>query len=436
MLAPIADIPKLYTALAEWLSCLVLISHLRKRFSIPVLVGIQAGSLVALCIIQYLIGIVPLFLWIPGMMVALAMMYGIILLCAKVTPLDAGFYWAIAFISAEFAASLEWQMESFALNLGADSLWVRGMFLVAFYGLTFYVFFRAGRKRLRGVTTLDFTLRELSASLIIAVGVFLTSNISYVSSDTPFSGQMGAQAFYIRTLVDLSGVIMLMAYQDRCWEMKKQQELDAIHAILQRQYEQYQQSRESIELINRKYHDLKHQIGVIRLETDSAKREEYLRQLEEGVQSYGTQHHTGNSVLDTILTSKQNDCQKNNINLTVVADGQKLAFIEVMDLCSIFGNALDNAIESVERIDDPEKRLIRLAVYTQNNFLMIRVENYFEHPVSQQDGEFVTSKDEKGYHGYGIKSIRYVVKKYNGTLSITTDNNWFYLRILIPLAQQ
>ena len=116
-----------------------------------------------------------------------------------------------------------------------------------------------------------------------------------------------------------------------------------------------------------------------------------------------------------------------------MADGKQLGFLEVMDLCSVFGNALDNAIESVERLSDTEKRLIRLAVYVQNGLLMIRTDNYFETPLQKNGDEFETTKADKTSHGYGIKSIRYVAGKYGGSVSIGTEDGWFSLKVLIPV---
>jgi sensor histidine kinase regulating citrate/malate metabolism len=227
---------------------------------------------------------------------------------------------------------------------------------------------------------------------------------------------------------------MLYSLQDRWLEMQTRRELDSIQTLLQHQYEMYRQSRENIEIVNRKFHDLKHQIGVIRMEPDQKKREEYLKQVESGLKNAEADINTGNSVLDTILTGKQMYCKQNNIDMTVVADGTLLHFMEVMDICSIFGNALDNAIESVEKLSEPQKRLIRVAVYNQNNFLMIRVENYFESPLDMTNGEIQTTKKDKDYHGYGVKSIRYTAEQYGGSVSITAEDNWFYLRILIPIS--
>lgn len=211
------------------------------------------------------------------------------------------------------------------------------------------------------------------------------------------------------------------------------QELEAINHILKQQYEQYQLSRDNIELLNRKYHDLKHQINIIRTESDPKKKEAYLEEMETGIKMYEAQNKTGNSVLDTILTSKSLYCVQHDINFTCVADGTLLSFMDVMDICSIFGNVLDNAVECVEQLGDTDLRLIRAAVFAQNNFLMIRVENYSDTELTMDDGFPVSTKSDKKYHGYGIKSIGYAVEKYEGTMTIHSENHWFTLRILIPL---
>ena len=429
----IQDIPKLYTALAEWLTCLIFVLLLKRRKSTLQTALIMALSLALLCVVQYLIGIVHISLWIPGMVVALLMMYGTIMLCCKASCADIGFYWAIAFIFAEFAASVEWQFYSFYASTFENSLLMQGIFLIFFYVAALGPLYVMQKNRLENTKELHVAPKEAISAGMIAVGAFLISNISYVNNNTPLSGQIGAEVFYIRTLVDLAGGIMLLALQDRWRDMQRQMELDSIQLLLQRQYEQYRLSRENIEAINRKYHDLKHQIGVIRLESNAAKREEYLNQLECGIQNIGAMQKTGNEVLDTILFGKQLYCSKHQITMTAVIDGEQLKFIEVMDICSIFGNALDNAIESVLKLEDKQKRLIRVAVYTQNAFLMIRVENYFEGSLQKEGDEFKTTKEDKTYHGYGIKSIRFTAEKYDGTVSVEAKENWFYLRVLIPI---
>ena len=431
----IEDIPKLYTALAEWLSCVVFVLLLKRRWSNSVTALLLAGSLALLSVLQIIIGIVPVGLWLPGMAVALAVMYGTLLLCCRISPVNAWFFWAIAFIMAEFAASLEWQFYSFVLQR-YDCIPLRLLFLSVFYFGSYCLLFWVEKRQINAGHEIKLTAQEALPAAVVSVGAFLISNISYVNPNTPFSGQVGMDVFIIRTLVDLAGTLMLIAFQEHWRQLQARQEADAIHHLFQHQYEQYRQSQESIDMINRKYHDLKHQIGVLRMEPDIGKREEYLRQMESGMDGFIAIQNTGNAVLDAILAAKQMYCIDNNIQLNVVADGKQLGFLEVMDLCSVFGNALDNAIESVERLSDTDKRLIRLAVFVKNGLLMIRTDNYFETPLQKSGDEFETTKADKASHGYGIKSIRYMAGKYGGSVSIDTEDGWFSLKVLIPVPDR
>ncbi|WP_236354983.1 ATP-binding protein [Konateibacter massiliensis] len=429
------DIPKIYTALAEWAACLILILSLKRRHAIKRTALYLGVLLILLICVQIWIGAVPVAFWIPGMIMATILMYAGIRLCCDIPSTDAAFFLAIAFVFAEFAASFEWQLYSFAAESGFGGVPLQTAFLFVCYGGTFFLFYIVEKKRIKNENNLYVTNKEAFSAATIALGTFLISNISYVYQNTPFSGRMSMEIFYIRTLVDFAGVAMLVALQDRWQEMLIKQELDSIHSILQRQYEQYCQSRESINLINRKYHDLKHQIVVIRKETDEKKREAYLNEMESDLYAYEAQNRTGNSVLDTILTGKQMYCVQHDINMTSVIDGEKLNFMNAMDICSIFGNTLDNAIESVSKITDKDKRLIRIAVYGQNDFLVIRVENYYENSLKMREGNYITTKGDKAYHGYGIKSIKYTAEKYGGTMTIHTQDSWFCLNVLIPMRE-
>lgn len=157
--------------------------------------------------------------------------------------------------------------------------------------------------------------------------------------------------------------------------------------------------------------------------------------MEEEIRQYEAQNKTGNKVLDTVLTTKSLYCNKHGITFTCMADGTLLDFMDVMDICSIFGNALDNAIECEMKIPEKEKRLIHVTVSRQKAFLILRFENYCEEEVQYQGGTLTTTKKDKKYHGYGMKSIRYTVNKYGGAVTIDTKENWFDLKILIPIKE-
>lgn len=432
----VADIPKIYTALAEWISCLVFILAMKKRWKAWRMTGLLIAFLAMICVLQYHIGVWPVAFWIPLMVCAMMLMYGCILVCCEISAVAAALCFSVAFMAAEFVASAEWQIYSFLAVIGYENKIYEGLLFLFFYGGLFAGLYFLVKRYFTDIDKRSVSWQEAAASVLMAVAAFLISNISYVYPDTPFSSSLPAETFYIRTLVDFSGVLILFLQQERWREMSMKKEMDAVNSILHRQYEQYNLSKENIETINRKYHDLKHQIGVIRAEQDLRKRDQYLAEMEEDIKGYEAQNKTGNQVLDTILTGKHLYCMQHDIGFTCVADGRLLDRIHVMDLCTIFGNALDNAIECEEKIEDKRKRLIRVAVYSQNQFIMIRVENYCEVDLVEGNDLPETTKANREYHGYGLKSIRTTAEKYGGSMTVRTENGWFYLRILLPMREE
>jgi len=276
-------------------------------------------------------------------------------------------------------------------------------------------------------------MKELQTAVFICFSVFSVSNLSYAFDRTPFSSQFTAEIFIIRTFVDLGGLGLLYAYHAQLQEMSSRLEIEFLQNLLHLQYENYKFSAESIALVNRKYHDLKHQIQLLRSEVKSGEKLEYLEQMEEEISSYEAQNKTGNQVLDTLLSAKSMQCRELGVSLTCVADGRELNFMHPMDLSALFGNALDNAIEGTCKLEDPEKRLIHLSVARQKGFLRIRVENCYEGELRYYNGIPATTKQDQRYHGFGLRSIQSVVEKYNGSMTINAKGGWFELRILFPV---
>ena len=94
----------------------------------------------------------------------------------------------------------------------------------------------------------------------------------------------------------------------------------------------------------------------------------------------------------------------------------------------MLGNALDNAIEAVREIKEEEKRVISMRVYAKEDLIILLIENTCPDETSlPADGNPATTKSDKDYHGYGIGSIRKIVEKYNGSLSLRKNDNMFIL---------
>ena len=426
------DIPRIYTALAEWLACMVFISVLRRKIFGWKFIAFAGGALVIQSVFLVLTKNLPIAFWIPAMIVAIGMMFLFIYLICDISIVDAGYFTIKAFVAAEFVASLEWQVHFFLFNGKDMNVLLELALLVVIYGCLFYLLHVLEKRHMPAEGNLNIRPRELLSTLLIGIAVFGVSNLSFVSAQTPFSGQYAQEIFNIRTLVDLGGYAILFAYHIQLNELRIKHELKAMQNIFQNQYAQYQQSKESIDMINYKYHDLKNQIIALRAEQNIDKRNDYLKQMEDDIKFYEAQNKTGNHVLDTLLTSKNIYCIKHDITLTSVADGALLNDMDVIDITTIFGNALDNAIEYLQKIDK-EKRLIHLSVFKQKGFIMIRFENYFEGKLKLEGDLPTTTKLDTHYHGYGLKSIRYTVRKYGGVINVNQRDSWFELKILIPL---
>lgn len=426
------EIPRILTALTEWMACLVYVLILKKKikgFRLPLfLVGalvIQASFLMAT-------GNLDLFFWVPSMIVAILLMILLIHQTTDVSLYEAGYFGIKAFVAAELVASFHWQVHYYLIR--EDNVYsLAGMsLLILVYGLSFFLIWFLEKRHMPEEGKLYIKAREFWSTATIGFAVFFISNLSFVSIRTPFSGQYAAEILNIRTLVDLGGFAILFAYHVQINELRVKHELEAMQNIFQNQYTQYQQSKESIELINYKYHDLKNQLIAIKAETDPEKREAYIDDMQSGIKTFEAQHKTGNQVVDTMLTTKHMYCIKNNITLTSVADGHLLDKMDVADICTIFGNALDNAIEYEMKVKDIEKRLIHLTLHEQNNFVLIQIENYYEGNLELADALPHTTKKDKQNHGYGLKSIRHTVQKYDGIVKLNHKNHWFQLTVLIP----
>ncbi len=427
------NIPRVYTALAEWLSCMVFCLILPRKVSIGRFAGIAVAFLTAQCLLLIPTERAWIYMWFPIMITAVVFMY-LFLEVVTGSSVRSNLYCTLkAFLAAEFAASLEWQLAYYFRPLIKQDAIFHSILLVVVYASVFILFYLLEKKITNDNADMDISKKELLSVILIVLAVFGFSNLGFMTPKTPFSGGGVMDIFNARTLVDFGGLAILYAYQSRVIELQAEKELLAIHTLLQGQYDNYRNYSESIDLINLKYHDLKHQIEGLRGEMSKEKRIEWIDAIEEELQDYQPEQQTGNYTLDTLLSGKLNSCRKRNIKFTCVADGKNLTFMHVMDICNIFGNALDNAIENVTLVEEEEKRLIHMKVFAQGTLLFISISNYCNHALELKNGFPVSTKLNKKNHGFGIKSIYYAVKKYNGNVSFGVEQDMFELKILIPM---
>lgn len=427
--------PGIYTSIAEWIACLIFIYCSPRRLKGWKLALVLLATLLVLIAVNekrvHTYGL-P---WFGFMALGLAAMYACICLCAGQSWLEACYTWANAFVLAEFVASLTWEaVYYFSLRM-QGSISRNLLIMIALYTICFALAWLFEKRPWREPKTIHARGWDTGSAVIIAIAVFSISNISFAFQDTLYAQSLGVGMLTVRTVVDFAGLMLLYAHKENLREVQLRFELESMNKLFHSQYEQYHRYRENDEIIKKQYHDLKHQIAMIRAERDPKKQEHYLAQLNESLELYETQHKTGNPVVDTMLSGQSMRCREKGIQLISYADATQLDFVSAMDLCSIFGNALDNAIECVENIKDPEKRQITVYVYVKNQFIIIRFENFYNQPLCFKDGLPITTKRNQVLHGYGIRNIRENARKYGGNVNIHAEDGCFQLLVLLPIKQ-
>lgn len=440
MSGTVVNTPRYYYAISYWLSASVMI-FVQGCGKIDLWKYLYSVlSFISIFTVMFFTDGIKQIFFMPLMICVFGLMLLYMRMAGELPWRETGFYCAKAFINAEFAASLCWQIHYFytgdfsGLMKGTSeqTAW-RLLHMVVIYAVMYILVYLIERYLKKDIEELQITRRELLVVYFVVIVVYCISNVSYVDVKSIFSGGTAMDVFIIRTLADLSGMAVLYAYHIQVKEIQMRFEKDTLQNITNMQYQNYKLSKESIDIVNQKYHDLKHQINLLKTGADTEKAGEYLEQMEREIKIYETQNKTGNKVLDTILTSKSMHCQRHGIELKFMGEGQLLNFMEDMDISALFGNMLDNAIESVVKIKDRQKRLISIHVIQERQFIRIRTENYCEEDVQFQDGLPVTTKKDKRFHGYGTKSIKKIVEKYGGSVMAGKTDNWFELKILIPM---
>ena len=428
--------PGYWYAVAYWAGCMLMVSLNQRRLRGWKLVATAAGFLALLLLFMVATDGVDRQYFIPCMLLIFSIVCLHLLSLCEMDFCKAVYFAVHAFILGEFNASLAWQL---AYYLGATAgqrvTWLgAAALMLGVYGFTMGLSYLIVRPFQGDNDSLDIGWKEMGIALGIGLTIYALSNMSYISQDSPFSSRFPAEIFIIRTFTDLGGVGVLTAYHMVLRELRVNMEREYLKRLLHMQGENYRMAEESVELVNQKYHDLKHQIALLRSGMESGEGMEMLSRMEDEIKAYEAQNKTGNKVLDTMLTAKSLQCQRQGISLTCVADGHALDFMDPLDLSALIGNALDNAIESVMKLPDPGQRLIHVSVARQRQFVRVRVENCYNGELHFEHGALTTTKADRKYHGYGVKSIRKIVEKYGGSTTFSHQDGWFELRILLPAA--
>lgn len=269
-------------------------------------------------------------------------------------------------------------------------------------------------------------------------GFMIVATAAIILLDIVFSSIV---TFSIPVEMNRSAVILLHVYNILCcvlaifilFEFPKRKQLETelmvSKSLQEKERMQYEASKDNIERLNIKYHDLKHQIRELRKSGNSS--DGFLDELESMVDTYDMEYKTKNIALNVILSEKSAICRKNKIELSCILDGEALDFVKDNHIYSLLGNLLDNAIDAVSPLSE-DKRSIGLVIKASGGVVLLNIYNRYEKSLAFREGLPITTKANPDMHGYGLKSVRNIVSIYNGELSVSAENGIFEVSIAIP----
>ncbi len=164
-------------------------------------------------------------------------------------------------------------------------------------------------------------------------------------------------------------------------------------------------------------HDTKNHLSAIKNLNNNPQINEYIDKMTESLESYKNVSHSGNHILDVIISKYVTECKIKDIKFSYDVRLKNLDYVEDFDLVTILGNLLDNALESAI---NSYNREISLSIDYRNTYDVLVITNSCDIAPQTSNNRLVSTKNNKSLHGIGLKSVKRILKKYKG------DYEWEY----------
>lgn len=305
----------------------------------------------------------------------------------------------------------------------SDSMYINSLFFDIIHVAALSFLFFILRKRIKIIQDNQITLKVITISSLMLISLVVIKTFLIIYSEENINLYVCADAG-----IGMIAVFILIMRTEILNESNYKFEQQIMNRVLANNQEQYESLKTNIDVINMKAHDIKHQLSKIQNKLT----EEEVSSLKGAVESYDKNIKTGNPVLDTVLYTEVLKCDSLGITMTYLCDGTHLDRFPTSQLYYLLSNIIDNAIEATKKLDQ-EKRIISFNVKERNNQIVIDECNYFEGSIKIENGVVATTKEDSKNHGFGLKSIKMIVTENQGTMSIRTEDDMFYMVINLPL---
>lgn len=219
-------------------------------------------------------------------------------------------------------------------------------------------------------------------------------------------------------------------------EVAKNLDLQYEYDNLKAEYTSDKNQRAEIERLHentrRLKHDMKNHIMVAVSYLNSGDIEQakdYLSDVLDNLNKSYSYIQTGNSVMNYIINSKLENAHRKGIEFKAEIENLSFEKMGSVDFSALLSNILDNAVEASEKT---ESKFIYVAVLKKRAYDTILVKNSIDASVLEKNPKLLSSKKDSEQHGYGVKQIKAIAKKYDGIVDIYEENNMFCVNVMIP----
>ncbi len=380
-----------------------------------------------------------IFFFAPLLISNSAVNMGVLIVCTYLITLnyDMRFYnkllltaLCIAFnVAAEISAGFL-IMTSFSIDFNEAKTGIYrtfGVLLSKLLVFTFFILIRA----IKGGTLHGHFRKKWLSIYILPITTYLTVYVIYRSMQY-YQNQVFLTNLTLASLIMLiiSNMLIVKLMNDFHNEVVNENKLILAEKMIEQQQKQYQMMFEENEVIHKLRHDQKNFIIGLLSQIQNKDYDEMVKQLNaqlQELQAGSGQNICGNSVIDTIINYKISEAKKKNIKIDFHYKGLHNIQISGIDLAILLGNALDNAIEATEKIEETEKRTVELYIYLKGNQLVVIIEN---NVIQNVDVDHLQT-EKTGNHGYGVVNMKSVVNKYTGSLSFFCEDKVFKTVIVL-----
>ena len=229
-------------------------------------------------------------------------------------------------------------------------------------------------------------------------------------------------------------LILIVSLESRLFAEKEKQQAQAMQRVMERQQQQYILRKSNIDQVRRQYHDMKNLLLYLENKPSSENLRSHVKKILGDIHPFENILDTGNEALDILLSEKLRLCEQKHIACTVIADGALFSFISPMDMVTIVGNAMDNAIEAC-LCNPEEERFIQVRTAKQKGFAVLSFSNSCDGQIHAVAGRLTTRKQDRENHGFGLANICRAAQGYGGEVSWRVDEDEFILTLLFPITE-